>query len=364
MKKAKLISIILVFCILIGGASLWLFAKEDGEISAWERRKLQQFPVLKWESVMDGKFMKEFVSYLSDQFPLRDELRRLKAQVLFNLYQQKDNGGIYIQDGSASKIDAVINSGSVDHFTSRIGYLYDTYLKDSDCRVYYSIIPDKNYFLAEKGGYPHLDYDELYRLLSERLSYMSEIEIKHLLSAEDYYTTDTHWRQEKITDVANEIRKAMGLSEVTDFTEKTMGDFYGVYYGQSALPLPPDTLTYLTNDELAGCTVKNFENGSESKVYNEEKYTGLDPYDVYLSGAVSMLEITNPMGEKGKELVVFRDSFGSSLVPLLLSSYSKVTLVDTRYISPDMISQFMSFEKQDVLFIYSTLLVNSSSTLK
>ncbi len=364
MKKAKLISIILVFCILIGGASLWLFAKEDGEISAWERRKLQQFPEVKWESVMDGKFMKEFVSYLSDQFPLRNELRRLKAQVLFNLYQQKDNGGIYIQDGSASKIDAVINKNSVDHFTSRIDYLYDTYLKDTDCKVYFSIIPDKNYFLAEKGGYPHLDYDELYRVLSEELSYMSEIEIKHLLSAEDYYTTDTHWRQENILDAANEIRKAMGLSEVSDFTEKTMGDFYGVYYGQSALPLPPDTLTYLTNDELEGCTVKNFENGSESKVYNEEKYTGLDPYDVYLSGAVSVLEITNPMGEKGKELVVFRDSFGSSLVPLLLSSYSKITLVDTRYIAPNMISQFMEFGSQDVLFTYSTLLVNSSSTLK
>ena len=32
MKKAKFISIILVFCILIGGASIWLFAKEDGSL--------------------------------------------------------------------------------------------------------------------------------------------------------------------------------------------------------------------------------------------------------------------------------------------------------------------------------------------
>ncbi|MBQ7296329.1 MAG: hypothetical protein IJW86_09105 [Clostridia bacterium] len=364
MKKAKLISIILVFCILIGGASIWLFAKDDGEISTWERRKLQQFPEIKWERVVDGKFMKEFVSYLSDQFPLRDELRRLKANVLFNFYQQKDNGGIYIQDGSASKIDSKINMSSVEHFTSRMDYLYDKYLKGTDCKVYYSIVPDKNYFLAEKGGYPHLDYDELYHLLSDELSYMSEIEIKHLLSAEDYYTTDTHWKQESIVDVANEIRQQMGLDAVTDYEEKSLGDFYGVYYGQSALPLDPDTLTYLTNNELSSCTVKNFENGSETKVYNEEKYTGLDPYDVYLSGAVSVLEITNPKGEEGKELVVFRDSFGSSLVPLLLSGYSKVTLIDIRYIMPDMISQFTEFGNQDVLILYSTMMVNSSSTLK
>ena len=364
MKKAKFISIILVFCILIGGASLWLFAKEDGEISEWERRKLQQFPEITFERVMDGKFMKEFVTYMTDQFPLRDEFRRLKANVLFKVYNQKDNGGIYIQDGSASKIDAVINQNSVNHFIGRVDNIYNSYLKDTDCKVYYSVIPDKNYFLAEKGGYPAMDYDELYRVLGEKLSYMTEIEIKDLLEAEDYYTTDTHWKQEKIVDVANEIRQQMGMKPVTDYTEKTMGDFYGVYYGQSALPLDPDTIGYLTNGEIENCTVYNFEKNTEGKVYSLEKYEGLDPYDIYLSGAVSLLEITNPKGDEDKELVIFRDSFGSSLSPLLLSGYSKITLVDIRYIASDMVSQFVDFDNQDVLVIYSTMMINSSLTLK
>ena len=364
MKKAKFVSIILVFCILIGGASLWLFAKPDNEISEWERRKLQQFPEITFERVMDGKFMKEFVTYMTDQFPLRDEFRRLKANVLFKIYNQKDNGGIYIQDGSASKIDASINQNSVDHFIGRIDNIYNSYLKDTDCKVYYSVIPDKNYFLAEKGGYPAMDYDELYRVLSEKLSYMTEIEIKNLLEAEDYYTTDTHWKQEKIVDVANAIRQQMGMKPVTDYTETTIGDFYGVYYGQSALPLDPDTIGYLTNDEIEGCTVYNFEKDSEGKVYDLEKYEGLDPYDIYLSGAVSLLEITNPKGDEDKELVIFRDSFGSSLSPLLLSGYSKITLVDIRYISSDMISQFVEFDNQDVLIMYSTMMINSSLTLK
>lgn len=364
MKKAKFISIILVFCILIGGASLWLFAKEDGEISEWERRKLQQFPEITFERVMDGKFMKEFVTYMTDQFPLRDEFRRLKANVLFKVYNQKDNGGIYIQDGSASKIDAVINQNSVDHFIGKIDNIYNSYLKDTDCKVYYSVIPDKNYFLAEKGGYPAMDYDELYRVLSEKLSYMTEIEIRNLLEAEDYYTTDTHWKQEKIVDVANEIRQQMGMKPITDYTEKTIGDFYGVYYGQSALPLDPDTIGYLANDEIENCTVYNFEKNTEGKVYSLEKYEGLDPYDIYLSGAVSLLEITNPKGDEDKELVIFRDSFGSSLSPLLLSGYSKITLVDIRYIASDMVSQFVDFDNQDVLVIYSTMMINSSLTLK
>ena len=41
-----------------------IIAKEDIETSEWERRKLQQFPEITFEKVMDGKFMKEFVSYM------------------------------------------------------------------------------------------------------------------------------------------------------------------------------------------------------------------------------------------------------------------------------------------------------------
>ena len=365
MKKAKFISIILVFCILIGGASLWLFAKEDGEISEWERRKLQQFPEITFERVMDGKFMKEFVTYMTDQFPLRNEFRRLKANVLFKIYNQKDNGGIYIQDGSASKIDASINEGSLTHFIGRMDKIYNSYLKETDCKIYFTAVPDKNYFLAEKGGYPAMDYNELYSILGEKLSYMNIIEIKDLLEASDYYTTDTHWKQEKIVDVANEIRQQIGMNPVTDYEEKTLGDFYGVYYGQSALPLDPDTIGYLTNSEIENCTVYNFEKDTTGNVYDLPKYEeALDSYDIFLSGAVSLLEINNPTGDKNKELVIFRDSFGSSIAPLLLSGYSKVTLIDIRYIATDLVSQFVDFTNQDVLVLYSTMMINSSLTLK
>ena len=364
MKKAKFISIVLVFCILIGGASLWLFIKSDDEISDWERRKLQQFPEITLERVMDGKFMKEFVSYMTDQFPMRNDLRRLKAKVLFNIYQQKDNGGIYIQDGSASKIDAEINQNSVNHFIGRMDAIYSTYLKDTDCKVYFTAIPDKNYFLAEKGGYPAMDYEELYSILGERLSYMTHIDIRNLLDISNYYTTDTHWKQENLVGVANEIRSQMGKKPVTDYEEKILGDFYGVYYGQSALPLEPDTIGYLTNKTIESCLVKNYEKNEESGVYTLDKYENLDPYDIFLSGPVSVIEINNYASSQDKELVIFRDSFGSSLAPLLIEGYSKITLVDIRYIPTDMISQFLEFDNQDVLVAYSTMMINSSLTLK
>ena len=210
-----------------------------------------------------------------------------------------------------------------------------------------------------------MNYDELYKMLGEKLSYMNIIDIKDLLEASDYYTTDTHWKQEKIIDVANEIRQQMGMKPVTDYEEKTLGDFYGVYYGQSALPLDPDTIGYLTSSEIENCTVYNFEKDTTGDVYDLSKYEeALDSYDIFLSGAVSLLEINNPNGNKNKELVIFRDSFGSSIAPLLLSGYSKVTLIDIRYIATDLVSQFVDFTNQDVLVLYSTMMINSSLTLK
>ena len=364
MKKAKFISIILVFCILIGGASLWLFAKEDTELSEWERRKLQQFPEITFERVMDGKFMKDFVSYMTDQFPLRNEFRRLKANVLFKVYQQKDNGGVYIQDGYASKIDAKINPESVDHFIGRMDNLYNSYIKDTDCKVYFSAIPDKNYFLAEKGGYPAMNYDELYRVLGDRLSYMTNIDIRDLLEISDYYTTDTHWKQECIVDVANHIREQIGMEAVNDYESKSAGDFYGVYYGQSALNLDPDEIIYLENEEIRSAEAYIYETDKTVPIYNLEKLESMDHYDIFLSGAISLIKITNPMGDEGKKLVVFRDSFSSSLTPLLMSGYSEIILIDTRYINPVMMSRYVEFTNQDVLFLYSTLVINSSFTIK
>ena len=85
---------------------------------------------------------------------------------------------------------------------------------------------------------------------------------------------------------------------------------------------------------------------------------------MYLSGAAALLTIENPAGIPGKELIVFRDSYGSSLIPLLVKDYAKVTVIDTRYVAPVLLEKLVEFKGQDVLMLYSTLLLNSSFSLK
>ena len=72
----------------------------------------------------------------------------------------------------------------------------------------------------------------------------------------------------------------------------------------------------------------------------------------------------NTENKTGRELVVFRDSFASSFVPLLVEGYDKITLIDTRYISPKILENYIEFSNQDILFLYSTSVINNSYSLK
>ena len=99
-------------------------------------------------------------------------------------------------------------------------------------------------------------------------------------------------------------------------------------------------------------------------VYDKSKINSWDLYDIYLGGAKGLLIIYNNLASSDDELIVFRDSFASSISPLLLDGYSKITLIDTRYISPNLINNYIEFDNQDVLFLYSTLIINNSFSLK
>jgi hypothetical protein len=128
--------------------------------------------------------------------------------------------------------------------------------------------------------------------------------------------------------------------------------------------MEPETVVLMESELLDQCTVYDFESGKTLPVYDRSKLDSRDLYDVFLSGSRSLLTIENPNGIPGKELIIFRDSFGSSIAPLLVQDYAKVTLVDIRYIQIDMLERFVEFTGQDVLFLYSTLVINHSETIK
>ena len=339
----------------------------DGELSETERRPLAQFPELTVQTLLNGKFMSEFESYTLDQFPLRDSFRQLKALMHYGPLLQQDNNGIYLADGSAAKQEYPLDLQSVEHALSRFGHVYEKYLQNTDSNIYLAIAPDKGYYLAEPSGHLAMDYEAMFHAFEEGMPWAQMIDLTGSLDSDAYYRTDTHWRQEALLPAAQTICQAMGVAQPQpeDFTAETVEKpFYGVYYGQAALPMQPDDLVVMQSSLLEQCTVYDHETMKSVPVYDWTKLEGKDLYEVFLSGPKSLLTIHNPNGTTGKELIVFRDSFASSMIPLILQDYETVTVVDIRYIQIDMLQMFLQFTGQDVLFLYSTLVLNNAETIK
>ena len=308
--------------------------------------------------------MSDFETYAADAFPFREGFRRIKALTALKVFLRQDNNGIYLADGFLAAMGYPVNEDSLMRAAGRFSYICEKYLTDEN-KVYLSVIPDKNCFLAKESGHPAMDYGNFEKRMAELAGFAEYISISDLLEKDDYYRTDTHWRQEKIGDVAERLAAAMGAELSRDYeTHRLEQDFYGVYHGQAALPLGPDELWYVTGEDINNCQVYDWQNEKEIPVYNMEKAAGRDPYEMFLSGSLSLITIKNPGARTDKKLVMFRDSFGSGIAPWFISGYSQITLVDIRYLHPDMLGQFIDFDACDVLFLYSTLVLNHSDTLK
>ena len=361
MRKFSVICVALLWACLAG--CLWFGPRQ--EMSDSERRPLAQMPRISWESMMDGSFMEEFEEFTLDQFPLRQRFRNLKALFHTRILGQKDNNGIYIAKDHAVKQEYPLNSQSVSHAAERFSYIYKEYLQDSD--VYFALVPDKGQYLAKESGHLTLDYRAMAEAFRQELPWATHIDLLDSLNYEDYYRTDTHWRQERLFSAAQTLCDAMGVTAPAkeDFEMTAIErPFYGVYYGQAALPMEADILYILENQMLKDCAVYDHESGKTVKIYDRTKLDGKDLYEVFLSGPRSLLTIVNPHAKTDRELIVFRDSFGSAMIPLLLTDYAKVTAVDVRYLHSALLDRYIDFTGQDVLMLYSTLVLNNSETIK
>ena len=365
MDKKRNTIYVIAFAVLFFGLTLFTWLKPADDFSATERRPLDQFPTLNAETIFSGKFMSEFEEYTLDQFPLRDAFRSLKAITHLYVFGQTDNNDVYMADGYVSKLDYPLSETAMDKAVKKFQSIYQKYIEGSNAKVYYSIIPDKNCFLAEENGYPAYAFEDMLGYMSGKLTNMTYIDIAGLLSVEDFYYTDTHWKQENILDVAVTIGAAMGTPLQAEYEKVTLDiPFYGVYYGQLGLPIEADVISYLDNPLFEGCIITNHENGKQISMYSMEKAEGRDPYEMFLSGSLSVITIENPNATTDKELVIFRDSFGSSLAPLMVEGYQKITILDARYLNEAMIGKFVTFDKQDVLFIHSTSVINNETAFK
>ena len=358
--KIKDIVVTIIFLFTIIALFLINIIKEDTDISVAERRKLATMPELTTKSLFDGTYFKKFDSYVTDQFVERDAFRKIKIDIELSTKGEYNN--LYLYDDYIIEEIFPLNSNSINNLTSKINYIKDTYLNDNS-NIYYTIIPDKNYFV--NNGNLKLDYNKLQDMMKSNLTNLNYINIFDKLTLDNYYKTDTHWKEEDLFNVANTIANQMNF-DITNNNNvvNTITTFKGSYAGRLSVTKDIDTIKTISNPSTLNSSVYNYETKKYTDIYDYTKINSLDKYDIYLSGAVPIIDIINNNTSSDKELIVFRDSYGSSLIPLLIEGYKKITVIDIRYISSKILNKYIDFNDQDVLFMYSILTINNSFSIR
>lgn len=271
----------------------------------------------------------------------------------------------YIRDGAIYEKTGELNVSGITANLEKINKVFESNLQNMN--VYFTIIPDKTYYLENQIDTKFKEIeDKVMENLNAKIQYF---EISNALNLADYYRTDMHWKQENILEVVDIINANLKLqNDSIEFEKKNLGEFYGSYYKEIQSNLSPDELKYLSNDVIENSVVYNEETKTDEKVYNLNKVeqTG-NKYDMFLSGAAAIETIKNENADTDKKLIIFRDSFGSSLAPLLIHNYEEIVLIDLRYVNYSILSNFIDFsdyENQDVLFVYSSRVINKNGIFR
>ena len=207
--KIKDIVVTLVFLFTIISLFLINVIKKDTDISIAERRELAAMPELTTKSLFDGTYFKKFDSYVTDQFIKRDTFRKIKIDMELSTKGEYNN--LYMYDDYIVEEIFPLNTNSINNLTN-------------------------------------LNY----------------INIFDKLTLNNYYKTDTHWKQEDLFNVANTIANQMNFEITDNNVENTVTTFKGSYAGRLSVTKDIDTIKTISNPSIDNSSVYNYE----TKKYN------------------------------------------------------------------------------------------------
>ena len=336
----------ILLALLLLGIACFAFS---GRFSDWEKRYLAKAPDN--FALDDWKLNTDLETFLSDQIPFRRQLVSLNAVT-------------QVYTGRGTELEAwptghtIIEKpveGDPEKTARRVDMMRGV-AGDIPCRF---LIPPTAGML--RTGDMTAARAALYR--EESGFYDAVTAGKDFISLKEsfgesaepvFYATDHHWNDRGVYLAYLAFCRDRGLEPAGEesFARAEYGPFYGTTFSRSAYPfVKGDTLVCLE----PAAHVEMAADGKETSdhLIFPEKAESYDGYEVFLDGNHGILTITNPEGERGT-LMVFRDSFASSLLPYLCMHYRRVIAVDARYY-PKTFRQAIAEagEVEEILYVYS-----------
>lgn len=355
--------IVIVFIIYILVFSLGSVIAKDRHFSMMENRNLAQFPKANVESVLNGDFSESFENYMSDQLVFKDFLVRLKVGENRILNQSSVNGVFFAKDNMLIQD----YKNPYNQLSKNVGYVSEFVCQNQDFSVSWLIIPNACYIYEDKLPAYASCYDQkevLAYILGNADESINVIDCSNELMEEknDYifYKTDHHWTINGAYIGYKKLCDSLGLNATKKSEYKTSTvneDFLGSLYSNApSFGQAADKIELFSNPLGEYQVFYADKNITTDSLYNEDNLKTKDKYTVYLDGNHSLIRIkSNHVNEQYNEnegkLLVIKDSYAHSLLPLLADNYSEIVVVDLRYYHQSVSELARESKITDILFI-------------
>ena len=368
MTKKAMWAEALIFLLFIFGFFIANLVVPDRVMSEQENKYLQQLPSFSFESLFNKTFTKDFETYTTDQFVLRDEWISLKAASELALGKEQNNGVVY---GKNETLIEPFETPEQSDTDERMSYL-NALVHNTDADVYFALIPEKSELWADRlPGLTPNDSEAAFIEYCYGLSEANNVDMLGALRehADEYiyYRTDHHWTSLGAYYGFTALAEAMGIEApaLESYTDRhTVSDsFYGTTWSSSGFSwVSPDSMEIFV-EPYDGLEITSYPEGApiEGELYKMSQLEKKDKYSMFMGGNCPLHEIVT--GNEGPSLLIIRDSYTDSLIPFLLEDFSEIHVVDLRYYRMSIADYIAEHDFDSVLVAYSLATFNSDTNL-
>lgn len=374
----KIITIVL-FLLFLFGFFGYTLVKSDDTYSETENRTLADKPEFNIDSFLSGKYMKDYETYIQDQFPLRNRFVSLKNYAELTMGKSELNGVLFCSDDylienhkkeeyeterAKKNSEAIISAGN--RWAETLGAEHTSVMIVPTAQT---VMTDKLPLFAQ--CYNQMEY---INIIKNGLSENVFVDVSKVLKEHSdeyiYYRTDHHWttygaylayeewcRQKNLTPYD---REAFNIEMAAD-------DFLGTIHSKININHKADTIEIY---DLKDYNVKAVYNMQETKdtLFDNTYLNGKDKYSVFFGGNQGIVEITDEahdtitdtqppenynQDKSEKILLVIKDSYANCFVPMVTGMYDRIYVIDLRYFNmkPDTFMEM--YGVTDVLLLYN-----------
>lgn len=337
----KIVSVIIT--ILILGFSIAFVVLPKVDFSSNENRYLEKFPKIDLDSIISSKTQKGLMSYITDHFPLREEL------LFINTKRVLYSGVNRVSDVYYGKDNYLLEEFKKPKNQDRIIRIVNKFVDKNDVNINFMLVPTSISINKDKLSDINISYDE-----DEIIDYYKKNLNTNFIDVRDefkknsdkylFYKSDHHWT----TLGAGVAYSVFSESNKTYEYDKVNTEFLGTLYSKVLdKTLEKDYILKVRDDN------KYLVDGESKSLYDESFLDKKDKYSYFLGGNKDLITIYNQNGNG--DILVIKDSYANAFIPFMAMDYENVHVIDPRYYKKSISDYIKDNNIKEVLFIYNVL---------